>query len=132
MPTTKPRARDLGLPLPGTPGPCNAITDVAGVEVGFTTLTEFARKPGDTQICTGVTAILPRGHNPRPLPVWAGQFDVNGNGEMTGTHWIRDAGGGTGMSTYEFKGGIGTSSRRSTRNVCLACCATTGVCRRAR
>src|SRR5271169_2732386 len=92
MSTTKARARDLGLPLPGTPGPWNAITDVPGVEVGFTTLIEFARHPGDTQICTGVTAILPRGHNPRPLAVWAGQFDLNGNGEMTGTHWIRDAG----------------------------------------
>jgi D-aminopeptidase len=92
MSTTKPRARDLGLPLPGTTGPSNAITDVPGVEVGFTTLTEFAAHPVDRQICTGVTAILPRGHNPRPLAVWAGQFDLNGNGEMTGTHWIHDAG----------------------------------------
>jgi D-aminopeptidase len=88
----KPRARDLGLPLPGTPGPNNAITDVPGVEVGFKTLTEFATSAGQTQICTGVTAILPRGHSPQPLSVWAGQFDLNGNGEMTGTHWIRDAG----------------------------------------
>jgi D-aminopeptidase len=92
MSATKPRARGLGLPLLGNTGPWNAITDVPGVEVGFTTLTELAAKPGDTQICTGVTAILPRGRNPRPLPVWAGQFDLNGNGEMTGTHWIHDAG----------------------------------------
>jgi D-aminopeptidase len=92
MSSAKPRARDLGLPLPGRPGPHNAITDVPGVKVGFKTLTDFARAAGDTQICTGVTAILPRGHDPRPLAVWAGQFDLNGNGEMTGTHWIRDAG----------------------------------------
>jgi D-aminopeptidase len=88
----KPRARELGLPLPGRPGPNNAITDVPGVDVGFETLTEFAKTEEDTQICTGVTAILPRGRNPQPLAVWAGQFDLNGNGEMTGTHWIRDAG----------------------------------------
>lgn len=92
MSATKPRARGLGLPLPGTPGPWNAITDVPGVEVGFSTLTRLAAETGDTQIYTGVTAILPRGHEARPLAVWAGQFDLNGNGEMTGTHWIRDAG----------------------------------------
>jgi D-aminopeptidase len=88
----KPRARDLGLPLPGTTGPHNSITDVPGVEVGFATRKMLAARPGDTQIYTGVTAVLPRGHDPRPLPVWAGQFDLNGNGEMTGTHWIDDAG----------------------------------------
>ena len=165
------------------------------MEVGFCTLQRLADFPGDRQICTGVTAVLPRGRDPRPRPVWAGQFDFNGNGEMTGSHWIRDAGyllgpicltnthsvgivhqaavrfmlethrahfrdhhawampvvaetydglvndicgfhvaeehalealrgastgplpegnvgGGTGMSTYEFKGGTGTSSRR--------------------
>ena len=92
MPTAKPRARALGLPLAGTPGPWNAITDVPGVEVGFSTLVEIARSPRDRQILTGVTAILPRGHDSPPMPVWAGQFDLNGNGEMTGTHWIRDAG----------------------------------------
>lgn len=88
--TPRPRARDLGLALPGTPGPFNAITDVPGVEVGFTTL-RFGGG-GEPQVCTGVTAVLPRGHHPVPLPVWAGQFDFNGNGEMTGTHWVRDAG----------------------------------------
>jgi D-aminopeptidase len=65
---------------------------VPGVEVGFKTLTHFAKAAGETQICTGVTAILPRGHDAQPRAVWAGQFDLNGNGEMTGTHWIRDAG----------------------------------------
>jgi L-aminopeptidase/D-esterase-like protein len=85
--TARPRARDLGLPFAGTPGPLNAITDVPGVQVGFTTLTEPARG-----IRTGVTAIIPRGGQSEPRPVWAGQYALNGNGEMTGTHWINDAG----------------------------------------
>jgi D-aminopeptidase len=197
MPVERLRARELGLLLPGTPGPCNAITDVPGVEVGFTTIARPARQPGDVQVYSGVTAILPRGRQALPVPVLAGQFDFNGNGEMTGSHWIRDAGsfvgpvcltnthslgivhhaavrymvethaahfrafhawampvvaetydgvcsdicglhvteehalaalrgarggpvsegnvgGGTGMATYEFKGGTGTSSRRFT------------------
>ena len=83
----KPRARDLGLPFQGSPGPFNAITDVPGVRVGFCTLTDPAR-----QIRTGVTALLPRADAGTPQPVWAGQFTLNGNGEMTGTHWIDDAG----------------------------------------
>ncbi|MCO4826170.1 MAG: P1 family peptidase [Amylibacter sp.] len=83
----KPRARDLGLPFRGTPGPNNAITDVAGVHVGFTTLTD-----AEKGIRTGVTAIIPRGGKIEPKPVWAGQYALNGNGEMTGTHWINDAG----------------------------------------
>ncbi|MEP1698790.1 MAG: P1 family peptidase [Paracoccaceae bacterium] len=87
MNTTKPRARDLGLPFRGTTGPNNAITDVAGVHVGFTTLTDPERG-----IRTGVTAIIPRGDDTEPKPVWAGQYALNGNGEMTGTHWINDAG----------------------------------------
>ena len=83
----KPRARDLGLPFPGTPGPFHAITDVPGVRVGFTTLTDPARK-----MRTGVTAILPRPDSGSPRPVWAGFAALNGNGEMTGTHWVNDAG----------------------------------------
>ncbi|MEO6298776.1 MAG: P1 family peptidase [Paracoccaceae bacterium] len=83
----KPRARELGLPFPGTPGPFNAITDVSGVRVGFCTLTDPAKK-----MRTGVTAVLPRDEVGNPQPVWAGQFTLNGNGEMTGTHWIDDAG----------------------------------------
>ncbi len=83
----KPRARDLGLPFPGTPGPLNAITDVPGVRVGFCTLTDPAKG-----MRTGVTAILAREEAGVPQPVWAGQFTLNGNGEMTGTHWIHDAG----------------------------------------
>ena len=83
----KPRARDLGLPFAGVPGRYNAITDVPGVQVGFCTLTDPAK-----QMRTGVTAILPRAETGAPQPVWAGQFTLNGNGEMTGTHWIHDAG----------------------------------------
>ncbi len=82
-----PRARDLGLPFPGTPGPFNAITDVPGVEVGFERILDPHR-----WLRTGVTAILPRGRDPAPRPVRAGHFALNGNGEMTGTHWIGDAG----------------------------------------
>ena len=87
MPMPKPRARDLGLPFPGTPGALNAITDVPGLRVGFCTLTDPARK-----MRTGVTAILPRDDRGVPVPVWAGHYALNGNGEMTGTHWIDDAG----------------------------------------
>lgn len=88
---TKPRARDLGLPLQGVPGPHNAVTDVPGVQVGYTTLEERAAD-GTPLVCTGVTAILPRSVDAGPVPVWAGQFNLNGNGEMTGTHWIHEAG----------------------------------------
>jgi L-aminopeptidase/D-esterase-like protein len=90
---SKPRARDLGVPFDGTPGPLNAITDVKGVEVGHTTLIsgEGALKVGVGPIRTGVTAILPRGKDPKDA-VFAGYFSLNGNGEMTGTHWVDDSG----------------------------------------
>ena len=87
---TKPRGRELGLPFPGQPGPLNAITDVPGVLVGYTTLD--GRTDDGKIIKTGVTAILPRGYGSEPQPVWAGVHRFNGNGEMTGTHWIEDAG----------------------------------------
>jgi D-aminopeptidase len=92
--STKPRARDLGLAFPGQPGPFNAITDVPGVCVGQTTVIEGDGPlvPGKGPVRTGVTAILPRGHDREPRPVWAGTFALNGNGEMTGTHWIEDGG----------------------------------------
>lgn len=90
---TKPRARDLGLDFPGEPGPENALTDVPGVLVGHTTLIDDRRSAyGEGPVRTGVTAILPRGRQTTPRPVWAGQFSLNGNGEMTGVHWIHDAG----------------------------------------
>ena len=90
---TKRRARDLGIPFDGTPGPLNAITDVTGVEVGMTTLIsgEGALNVGAGPVRTGVTAILPRGKNGREQ-VFAGWFSLNGNGEMTGTTWIEEAG----------------------------------------
>ncbi|MBU2961021.1 P1 family peptidase [Citreicella sp. C3M06] len=92
---TRPRARAVGIPLPGTPGPLNAITDVPGIEVGTAELLS-SRDPAlatrGIQVQTGVTAILPRGRDPVPRPVWAGQFSLNGNGEMTGAHWVRDGG----------------------------------------
>src|SRR5277367_3402429 len=92
--TTKPRARDLGVPFDGTPGPLNAITDVAGVTVGETTLISGEGKlvVGKGPIRTGVTAILPRGKDSMNNPVFAGWFSQNGNGEMTGTTWVEESG----------------------------------------
>ena len=86
---TKPRARDLGVPFDGTPGTNNAITDVKGVEVGYTTLVSG---DGDKAVRTGVTAILPLGKqfNGRLFAAW---HTLNGNGEMTGTTWIEESGG---------------------------------------
>ena len=90
---TKPRARDLGIPFDGTPGPLNAITDVKGVEVGLATLIsgDGQMKVGAGPVRTGVTAILPRGKASNDQ-VFAGWFSINGNGEMTGTTWIEEAG----------------------------------------
>src|SRR5438477_784150 len=88
------RARDLGIPFEGTPGKFNAITDVAGVEVGYTTLVSGDGKliVGQGPVRTGVTAILPRGHAAGNDPVYAGVFSLNGNGEMTGTAWVEESG----------------------------------------
>ncbi len=90
---TKPRARDLGVPFDGKPGPFNAITDVKGVEVGHTTLISGSGKlkVGEGPVRTGVTAILPRGKESND-PVFGGWFTLNGNGEMTGTTWLEDSG----------------------------------------
>src|SRR5271166_6748000 len=92
--SNEPRARDLGIPFDGTPGPLNAITDVAGVEVGFTTLISGSGKlvVGQGPVRTGVTAILPRGKSSFNDPVFAGWFAQNGNGEMTGTAWVEESG----------------------------------------
>ena len=88
------RARDLGIPFEGTPGKFNAITDVPGVEVGYTTLIsgEGKLEVGKGPVRTGVTAILPRGHASLNDPVYAGFFSLNGNGEMTGTAWVNESG----------------------------------------
>jgi len=90
---TKPRARDLGIPFDGTPGPLNAITDVKGIEVGHTTLIsgDGPLKVGVGPVRTGVTAVLPRGKNSTDS-VFAGWFTENGNGEMTGTTWVEESG----------------------------------------
>jgi L-aminopeptidase/D-esterase-like protein len=87
------RARDLGIPQAGTPGPLNAITDVAGVEVGMVTLIRGEGKTivGRGPVRTGITAILPRGKG-SGTPVFAGWFTLNGNGEMTGTTWVEESG----------------------------------------
>ena len=86
------RARDVGIPLEGTPGRYNAITDVEGVEVGLVTLIEGEGdlKVGVGPVRTGVTAVLPRGK--KYDPVMAGWYSLNGNGEMTGTTWVEESG----------------------------------------
>jgi L-aminopeptidase/D-esterase-like protein len=93
-PSGKPRAASLGLQFPGAPGRLNSITDVDGVSVGYTTLVE-----GDGQLVvgkgpvrTGVTAILPRPLDQLCAPVMAGLFSLNGNGELTGSHFIEEVG----------------------------------------
>lgn len=87
-----PRARDLGIPFSGSPGPLNSITDVAGVTVGHGTLIsgDGQLEVGTGPVRTGVTAILPRGKTYDP--VFAGWYALNGNGEMTGTTWVEESG----------------------------------------
>ncbi len=91
--TKNPRARELGLPIGGTPGALDAITDVAGVEVGHTTLISGSgrRTQGKGPVRTGVTVVHPRG-KANPDPVFASWFTLNGNGEMTGTTWVQESG----------------------------------------
>ena len=90
---SKPRARELGLPLEGTAGPLGAITDVPGVEVGHTTLIAGSGKltVGRGPVRTGVTVIHPRGRSTAD-PVFGAWFTLNGNGEMTGTTWLEESG----------------------------------------
>ena len=85
-----PRARDLGIPFEGTPGPLNAITDVAGVTVGQVTLVEDLAD--GRKVRTGLTAIVPRGRSTFDTAVYGGWFALNGNGEMTGTAWVEESG----------------------------------------
>ena len=89
----KPRARDLGIPFDGTTGTLNAITDVAGVEVGLVTLISGEGKlvTGKGPVRTGVTAVLPRGKDSTDQ-VFGAWFTLNGNGEMTGTTWVEESG----------------------------------------
>ena len=91
---SRPRARDLGIPFDGMPGPLNAITDVPGLEVGATTLIhgDGPLRVGEGPVRTGVTAILPRGRDGVGRACAAGFSSLNGNGEMTGTIWIEESG----------------------------------------
>src|SRR5687768_16305063 len=84
-----PRARTLSIPFDGQPGVYNAITDIPGITVGYTTLIEGS---GPKAVRTGVTAVLPRGKASGKQSVFGGVFSLNGNGEMTGTHWIEESG----------------------------------------
>lgn len=106
---TKPRARDIGIPFRGQPGSLNAITDVPGVEVGMKTLIagEGRLEIGKGPVRTGVTIIHPRGRVRTFEPVWAGRHSFNGNGEMTGVHWIDEAGHFTGPLAITNTGAIG-------------------------
>ncbi len=90
LPVQAQRARDLGIPFEGVPGPLNGITDVAGVTVGHSTLIEDTAE--GHAIRTGVTAILPRGRDSLMEPVMAATFALNGNGEMTGSAWVEESG----------------------------------------
>jgi D-aminopeptidase len=93
-PATHQRARDLGVPFDGTPGPLNAITDIEGVLVGHTTLISGSGKlvVGKGPVRTGVTAVLPRGAHSMDRYSFAGWYSQNGNGEMTGTTWVEESG----------------------------------------
>ncbi|WP_417432003.1 P1 family peptidase [Kiloniella sp.] len=93
-PAGKMRAAGLGLKFPGEPGPNNAITDVAGVSVGYTTLIDGdgSLKVGQGPVRTGVTAILPRPRADVCTPVFAGYFSLNGNGELTSSHFLEEVG----------------------------------------
>jgi L-aminopeptidase/D-esterase-like protein len=90
----KPRARDLGIPFVGATGTFNAITDVKGVEVGYSTIIsgKGENSIGKGPIRTGVTAIFPRGKAKKFSPVYANWYSLNGNGEMTGTTWVTESG----------------------------------------
>jgi L-aminopeptidase/D-esterase-like protein len=90
----KPRARDIGVPFVGTTGAFNAITDVQGIEVGYSTIISGSGKNvvGQGPIRTGVTAIFPRGKANKFSPVYANWYSLNGNGEMTGTTWVTESG----------------------------------------
>jgi L-aminopeptidase/D-esterase-like protein len=90
----KPRARDLGVPFNGTTGQWNSITDVKGVEVGYSTIISGSGENivGKGPVRTGVTAIFPRGKAKKFSPVFANWYSLNGNGEMTGTTWLTESG----------------------------------------
>jgi D-aminopeptidase len=110
MSAAKPRARDIGLRLDGTPGPNNNITDVAGVEIGYSTIVrgepeDYVSYDSDF-VRSGVTAILPRGK--ARTTVVAGMHNYNGYGELTGVNYLQDYGQLCGpiMLTNTFSVGV--------------------------
>jgi len=110
-PGGKLRARGAGIPFIGTPGRFNAITDVPGIEVGYCTLVSGEGKlvVGKGPVRTGVTAILPRGRARGADGVFAGYFSFNGNGEMSGTHWVEEAGRCDGPITITNSHSVGVA-----------------------
>ena len=112
------RARELGVPFDGMPGAFNAITDVAGVEVGQVTLISGEGKlvVGSGPVRTGVTAILPRGRASTD-PVFASWFALNGNGEMTGTTWVEESGFLEGPVSITNTHSVGVARRNRDRRV---------------
>ncbi len=110
------RGRDLGLPFTGRTGTYNAITDVAGIGVGYRTMIENEPRPGRARpVRTGVTAILPHMFSESPVPVYAGVHRFNGNGEMTGTHWIEDGGYFLGPVVITNTHGVGMAHHATVR-----------------
>lgn len=110
-PAGKPRARGIGIPFDGAPGTYNDITDVVGVEVGYSTIIR-GKGPlvvGDGPVRTGITAILPRGRSDLARPVFAGCFSLNGNGELTGTIWVEESGQCEGPITITNTHSCGTA-----------------------
>jgi D-aminopeptidase len=104
------RARDLGIRLKGDPGPLNAITDVGGIEVGMVTLIEDTDDPA-VSARTGVTAILPLGRSGIGTSAVGAIYSLNGNGEMTGSHWIRETGAVGGPVMITNTHAVGTVHR---------------------
>lgn len=111
------KARAIGVPFDGTPGKYNAITDVEGVLVGYTTKIEGQGplEVGKGPVRTGVTAILPRGYHSTLAPVWAGVHQLNGNGVMTGTQWIEDGGYFTSPIVLTNSHSVGIAHHATTR-----------------
>jgi D-aminopeptidase len=107
----RPRARGLGVPFDGDCGALNAVTDVPGVEVGYRTLNEgegaTGSVAGEGPVRTGVTALFPRGRGTPLGRVWAGMSSFNGDGEMTGAHWIREGGSFLGPVLITNTHGVG-------------------------
>jgi L-aminopeptidase/D-esterase-like protein len=105
------RARAVGVPFDGTPGPLNSITDVAGIEVGYSTIIrgEGPLVPGKGPVRTGVTAVLPRGRPEASIPVFAGLFSLNGAGELTGAFGIDEWGAFDGPVTITNTHSVGVA-----------------------